>query len=329
MVTLHHSAVGSLRNRPSCSLGNVLAVLEKIALDCDDELVPVHELSMDARDGSLVLGSRRRLHLQDLALSQLGNKIGVPGSYLQRCDPELRAHNVNRWLRERSGRLLLRMERGQIRAVLSERYRAVDNLDFVRMLGQALPESTPVRCELDDQQLVLQFLSSTSATDHAGGLIPGIHAGNSEVGASSIWLSCMAYRVVCANGLILSGQEVQYRRRHVGTSSLAERIAVKVVEMRNMGTAAVSRFSDTRNIRVNDQVAVFDRVESHYGLTSNERAEIDAAYLMEPGSTLFHTINAITRAGNSESLALASRTRLQEVGGRVVTAAESGSRWLN
>lgn len=39
--------------------------------------------------------------------------------------------------------------------------------------------------------------------------------------------------------------------------------------------------------------------------------------------------NAVTRAGNAYDLPLDSRMKLQEVGGRILTAAESGARWLN
>jgi hypothetical protein len=55
---------------------------------------------------------------------------------------------------------------------------------------------------------------------------------------------------------------------------------------------------------------------------------IDRAFDVEPGGSLFEVAGAATRAANGPSLSLAERSELQEVGGRMLSLAEAGHRWL-
>lgn len=75
--------------------------------------------------------------------------------------------------------------------------------------------------------------------------------------------------------------------------------------------------------------ALFERITKHYELTQAEHETVLAAHSIEPGDNLYAGVNAVTRAGNSYDLPLDSRVKLQELGGPILAAAESGSKWLN
>ena len=64
-------------------------------------------------------------------------------------------------------------------------------------------------------------------------------------------------------------------------------------------------------------------------LGDEELEAVRRAFLVEPESTLYGTINALTRAGNDPVLSVESREKCQEVGGRILELASKGTRWLD
>ena len=88
------------------------------------------------------------------------------------------------------------------------------------------------------------------------------------------------------------------------------------------------RLESTRTIRIPQADPVFDRIEQRYQLSPPQRRAVREAFQVEPGETLVEVINAVTRAGNAPSLPLEERAELQELGGRLLSLAEAGHRWL-
>jgi hypothetical protein len=72
--------------------------------------------------------------LTDWAHNQLADKLGIPRKYHEKMrnsdKSELLAENVNAWLGEKERRLIRILDR-RIRAILSDRYRMMDNYDIV------------------------------------------------------------------------------------------------------------------------------------------------------------------------------------------------------
>jgi hypothetical protein len=78
-------------------------------------------------------------HWTDLALSQIGERVGIPTKYLRKMQeeaPRLLTTNVNHWFGERPETRMVRTLDGTARAFLSNRYMRVDNYDVA---GTALP----------------------------------------------------------------------------------------------------------------------------------------------------------------------------------------------
>ena len=85
------------------------------------------------------------LAIRDTAHGQLAERVGIPKAYYDRMRehaPALFDTNVNHWLLASDGRRLVRTLDGHARAILSDRYRMLDNDDLAAV---ALPVLRPLR----------------------------------------------------------------------------------------------------------------------------------------------------------------------------------------
>lgn len=318
------TAQDGLRSAPAFALGDLASVLQRRAADYTDEVVDVRDVRMDSEDGSLAVGSSR-YPLQPHALTQLGTKLGIPAGYLQRCEPELRAQNVNRWMEDQNSPVLLRFDRMEVRAVLSTRYRPLDNHEVVNAMLGTLPEDSRLRFELTATRMEVQLIGNQGD----GSLRDGLHLTNSEVGAASVSLSALIYRGICLNGLIMGHGSYTWSKRHIGATDLHHAFNEQVPHLIEASAEARTSFKGTTGVVVNDHEKAFERIVERYQLTKQQHNAITQAYEEEPGVSLYHIINAVTRAGNHPELALEPRRQLQEVGGRMLTLAGEGRRWLD
>lgn len=117
-----------------------------------DYLVNSGKLVLDAGDGLpmlRVLDGRGEdcmepMELSEIAHKQLGGYLRIPVSYYDRMledQPELLAHNVNSWLRQSQDAKLLRTMDGTARALLSNHYRCVDNLELLQVINPIIEET--------------------------------------------------------------------------------------------------------------------------------------------------------------------------------------------
>ncbi len=322
MLTM--TAQEGLRSAPSFALGDLANVLLRRVGDFTDESVDVRDVRMDPEDGSLVVGSSH-YPLQPHALTQIGTKLGIPAGYLQRCEPDLRAQNVNRWLEQESGDVFLRFDRAEVRAILSTRYRPLDNHEVVNALLAVMPEDTRLRFELTVTRMEVQLVGNHGD----GSLRDGLHLTNSEVGAASVSLSALIYRGICLNGLIMGTGSYTWSKRHIGATDLQVAFNDQVPHLIEASAEARGAFKGTTSVVVKDHEKAFERIAERYQLTKQQHGAILEAYQAEPGVSLYHVINAVTRAGNHPELAIEPRRQLQEVGGRMLALAGEGRRWLD
>ena len=177
----------------------------------------------------------------------IADKLGIPVPYLRRLRGEhlgLYDANVNGWLTQQPDRqLLIRTLRAQdadsegvARAVLSQRYRFVDNLDVllavldgIRVAGA---DATVGRCDLTERRMYVQ-IHSTSVAARAEQLLAGyvspftgargsenplVFAGfvlsNSETGHGSYSITPRLVAQVCSNGYTVTKDAM--REVHLG-----------------------------------------------------------------------------------------------------------------
>ena len=113
------------------------------------------QVTIETPDGSARYGTT------ELARRQLADKLGIPYAYFERMrekQPDLLDRNVNTWLHSEDDRRLVRTLDGNVRAVLSDRYRRLDNYDLaehVLPILQRLPGGRPESVELTDTRMYL------------------------------------------------------------------------------------------------------------------------------------------------------------------------------
>jgi len=185
-----------------------------------DYLVPAGNMRM-ANDDLVVIDEAGEFQINDLAHSQIAERLGIPKRYYDdiAAVPGLRTINVNELSRHQGKTSFVRTLDKNVRAVLSDRYKPLDNFPI-------LTESIlPVVSEFDglkmlsncltEKRMYLQFvLPSLVAEVKPGDLVYyGVTITNSEVGLASLNIEELLYRLVCSNGAI--GQSI-IRKYHSG-----------------------------------------------------------------------------------------------------------------
>ena len=97
--------------------------------------------------------SMEPLELNLTAHKQLSGYLRIPTNYYERMlkeNPSLLAQNVNTWLDRTEDVKLLRSAEGTARAILSNRYWCVDNLDLLQTLRQSSGERRGYRWSAAD-----------------------------------------------------------------------------------------------------------------------------------------------------------------------------------
>lgn len=194
------------------------------AMDTRDlTMTPQAELSFKVKgDTRLVVPTER-------CLFQIGNRIGIPKAYVERMRekaPELLSQNVNHWFQqEPEVRMLRTYDNGNKvgRAFLSRRYRARDNEDLIQAVIPRMVEAgLEVRsAEVTERRLYIQAVTPKLQGEVKKGDVvqAGVVIGNSEVGAGSIFVDPLLFRLACLNGMVLPSA---IRRHHVGRAWEAE-----------------------------------------------------------------------------------------------------------
>ncbi|RKR88307.1 hypothetical protein BDK92_2618 [Micromonospora pisi] len=186
----------------------------------------------------------------DVANTGLADKLGIPVAYLRRLaaeHPDLWDDNVNGWLERDHRTFLVRCLRGNTgggvaRAVLSDRYARIDNLDvlFAALDGirQAGVHVRFAGCDLTDRRMYLRVYSPqvqvaaprllsryrSPFDGRAGADLPIVSAGflirNSETGCGAFSISPWVRFEVCRNGMTLRRDAL--RRAHIGSRMTAD-----------------------------------------------------------------------------------------------------------
>ena len=198
-----------------------------------DYLVSSNKMTMETYGGLPVLrvldsageDCMEPLELNSTAHRQLGGYLRIPASYYERMlkvFPELLVHNVNSWLSRTQEVKLLRTLDGTARAILSNRYWCVDNLQLLQaavpVIGSMLGVSV-VSCGLTETHMYVKIVSERLRDDVVPGdtVQYGVCITNSEVGMGAIAIQPMLYRLVCTNGMV-AGEHLGtgVRRVHKG-----------------------------------------------------------------------------------------------------------------
>ena len=260
----------------------------------------------------------------DLARRQLAEKLKIPYAYFERMrveQPQLLDRNVNTWLKTDPDRRLLRTMDGQVRALLSERYRRLDNFDLLEQVLPFLFKLEGARfesVELTETRLYLKVVTPQVSLEVAPGDVvqAGIAISNSEVGCGTLSVQPLIFRLVCRNGLIAADHGL--RKTHVGKALAADLQSLDVfrddtlaaddraffLKARDVVEAAISEVSfrrvagklqQTAGIALTgDPVKAVEVLANRYALNDTERTGVLRHLILEGDLSAYGLVNAVT-----------------------------------
>lgn len=254
--------------------------------------------------------------------------------------PHLLAENVNHWLRNDSRNYFVRSFRpeddegnGILRAVLSDRYRVMDNLDLLFTLLQTLKREAGgmqvnvKSCDLTDRRMyvcitapeisidapeLFQNYRNPETNSRSMKLTAGLVLENSEVGEGSRVIAPRPTAQVCTNALRWDKDEL--RRKHLGAQMDAGAIQwsedTKTANMelvRAQTKDAVNTFLSTDYLHdLKDRMlqqgsreieypqAAVQNVGSHLSISQDEQEQVLRYFLRSGDETAFGLAQAVT-----------------------------------
>jgi len=182
----------------------------------DGETAPYPYLSLltDLDNGS------RMFRIRPWAHRQISEKTKIPWKYYERMlvdKPYLLATNVNEWWMTQPKRMIRTLD-GEVRAVVSSRFKALDNVDLFYNAAREMEAANAqiTRADLSETRFYLRAIvpDVRRAIDAGDEICGGVMFSNSEVGAGALRISSFVTRLACKNGMI--GNTV-WDRVHLGS----------------------------------------------------------------------------------------------------------------
>ena len=287
-----------------------------------------------------------RYGVTPLARQQLAEKLRIPFTYFERMrhsEPVLLDRNVNTWLKSGERRMLRTLD-GKVRAVLSERYRRLDNYalaDCVLPLLQQLPQVQFMSVQLTDTRMYLKCVTPRLHYEVAPGDVvqAGVVISNSEVGHGCLLVQPLLYRLICRNGLIASDPTL--RKTHLGRVAVDDEAVLTVfqddtlraddqaffLKVRDVVQAAVSevtfrqlaqKLQKTRGIPLTgNPVCTVEVLGQRFGLNEGERSGV-LCHLIQGGELSGYGLaNAVTHY-SAEVEDYDRATDLEALGGKLI-----------
>lgn len=293
------------------------------------------------------------------AHSQLADHLAIPKKYYDRMaaeQPQLLASNINTWLHaDADNKRMIRALDGKVRAVLSPKFRPLDNFDLAQTVLPTLIEKRVqvVSCELTQTRMyikgILPELSDELAPGQMwgqghnavdrGSLVAAIVISNSEVGDGTLRVEPSVFTTFCTNLAVM--QQAAMKKYHVGRAHDADAswevfrdatrkaddaafwLKVSDVTMaafdERMFRAAIASIRDAagRPIKSDDLPAVVERTIELLALP--ERASTGVLKFLAAGGDLtqWGMSSALTRVANDVD-DYEYATELERAGGRVL-----------
>jgi len=312
----------------------------------------VMSLANDQEHGTVLsLENQGRFAVNEIAHSQLAQRLGIPQKYYDRLRteaPELLVHDVNHWLHAAPEKRMIRTIDGRMRAFLSDRYRPLDNYDLLEaVLPQITTQDLRIEsCEVTESRLYLKIVSPRIQMEVKRGDVvqAGLVVSNSEIGCGALKVEPMIYRLVCLNGLISADHSM--KKYHVGRGFgeddatyellrdetrmaddraffLKVRDIVAATLNQTKFQSIVERMIATTNNRIEGDVPkVIEVISNEIGLLENERSSVLRHLIAGGDLTQYGVLNAVTRA--SQDVEDYDRaTELERLGGTVLELSQS------
>lgn len=181
------------------------------------------------------------LSITPYAHGQLSDHLGIPKKYYDRMaseQPALLTANINAWLKaDPENKRMLRTLDGRVRAVLSPKFRALDNFDLASAVLPTLMEKRiqVVSAELTETRMYIKGILPELSDELPAGLAYGGHnrigtdrghlvaaivISNSDIGAGTLRVEPSVFTTWCTNLAIM--QQAAMKKYHAGRANQAD-----------------------------------------------------------------------------------------------------------
>jgi hypothetical protein len=337
------------------NLNDIMSELEAQEASKRDFTAPAARLGISDTPGDFALVLRRQsgdeaFPILDTAHQQLAESYDIPRPYyerMRRTAPELFRRSLEHWFGVTDRKHLIRTLGGEVRAVLSHRYRPLDHLDLYRAAWPVLEERgfELVSAEVTEKRFYLKAVTPLISGEVRPGdkVQAGIVLSNSETGHGSLCVEPLFYFLACTNGLMLP--DARFKRAHVGKLSAGFETAEEFVrpETRALEDAALwSRVRDVvtgamDHLYFHDKLRRFraaredrlvgwpsDVVEvtaTRFRLTEEERdrvlGHLLGGHAGEPEFTRYGLAQAVSRTGQ-QFASYERATELEQLSGHII-----------
>lgn len=321
------------------TLTELAAEIQRQADNKRDFIAPATKLTMDleykdrtAKTGlvpmlSMLNGKVTSFAIAETAHEQIASRLDIPRAYYQRMlteKPQLLQTNVNTWLAKSENKYMVRTLDGKARALLSDKYRPLDNIDLAEaVLPKLIDLGVNIEsCEITERRLYLKAVTPKITAEIKKGDVvqAGLCISNSEIGGGAIKVEPLVYRLICLNGAIVN--DLAMRRTHVGKRhafleldgaeqyyrdetriaddrafwlKVQDVVAAMLNEVTFNGIVERWQVATTQKITA-DPVEVIERVAKRLGLFDTERSSV-LTHLIQGGDlSAYGLMNAVTRS---------------------------------
>ncbi len=276
-------------------------------------------------------GHHQPMRLRATGLSGLLGRLGAPVEFVRdRLTAPLQLATINYLLSRDESALsgLLRLRRGQVSAVVSERYAPFDVEQLVDTVRLALAHhgalgEVRVRAVASGMTDVLRLTFPSEAVAVKPGDIShvGLDISSSSFGRSAVHIRSMIWRLVCTNGLRMPEKSGRFSFRHVGESErLRDGIREAIPSALAHARGTMGRWRRAVTVMV-DRVA--ELVDDMRELTGLERGRVRDELRLAHGAAelpertdAYNLVNALTAAAHDAEPA--RRLELETFAGRVL-----------
>jgi hypothetical protein len=324
------------------TLQQLAAEIERRSAAKKDMVVSTKNIEM-TENLDLIVADRDQVKINKVAHDQIAAHTEIPKKYYDKMladDPRLLANNVNTWFRKYPVPRMLRTLDQTARALLSDRYRPLENEDLAQAVLPPIMERglDVMSSQITDTRLYIKAVDPKVTRELAaiGGkfgdgqhnilrmLAPAITISNSEVGQGALAILGGVYDGFCSN--LATFGERSTRKYHVGGKHVIEGDEVYALlsdETRRKTDAATwaqvgdvvraafdeahfnslcDKISATQADKIEgDPVQVVKLTTSRFGLTETTGTSI-LRHLIEGGDlSRFGLYNAMTRAAQDVS----------------------------
>jgi len=299
-----------------------------------------------------LMGIQDKFVINAHAHAQLGTHLGIPRKFYDeqlKTNPDLLAVTVNTLMRRDPKPRLVRTLDDTARAIMSNRYRAIDNYDIAPMVFENLINTSAeiVSCDITDTKMYIKALFPKALAEVKKGdpVQMGVVISNSEIGMGQLAFEPLLYRLICTNGAIMQDQSM--KRRHLGSKLDMEATGfaleyIKDDTRKKMDEALIYQLRDTLTAFsspqkileyadkakaamgehiTGDPVAAVEVLQKKAALTDDDRGGI-MRHLIEGGDlSKWGMANAVTRY-SQDVKSYDKATELEVLGGTIIELAQ-------